>query len=214
MNKISEIIRELSDFAWGPYMIIFLVGIGLYLTFITGFIQLKGFAYAFRILFKKNKDNFAGEITPFQALCTALSGAIGIGNIVGVATAIAAGGPGAIFWMWVTAIVGMATSYSECLLAVKYRVTHSGEVSGGPMYYLERGLGLRWLGICFAIFALCASFGIGNMVQANSVADALYDTFQVPKWLTGAILTVLIGLVIIGGIKRIAKVASCLVLLW
>ena len=211
MNKISEIIRELSDFAWGPYMIIFLVGIGLYLTFITGFIQLKGFAYAFRILFKKNKDNFAGEITPFQALCTALSGAIGIGNIVGVATAIAAGGPGAIFWMWVTAIVGMATSYSECLLAVKYRVTHSGEVSGGPMYYLERGLGLRWLGICFAIFALCASFGIGNMVQANSVANALYDTFQVPKWLTGAILTVLIGLVIIGGIKRIAKVASCLV---
>ena len=165
MNKISEIIRELSDFAWGPYMIIFLVGIGLYLTFITGFIQLKGFVYAFRILFKKNKDNFAGEITPFQALCTALSGAIGIGNIVGVATAIAAGGPGAIFWMWVTAIVGMATSYSECLLAVKYRVTHSGEVSGGPMYYVERGLGLRWLGICFAIFTLCASFGIGNMVK-------------------------------------------------
>ncbi len=211
MQGVSEFIKELSNFIWGPHMIILLVGIGVYLTFKTKFIQFRGFIHAFRTLFFPGKDSLTGDITPFQALCTALSGAIGIGNIVGVATAIAAGGPGAVFWMWITAIVGMATSYSECLLAVKYRITHSGEVSGGPMYYLENGLGLKWLGICFAIFALCASFGIGNMVQANSVAEALYDAFKIPKWFTGITLAILIGLVIIGGIKRIGIVASHLV---
>lgn len=153
-----------------------------------------------------------GEITHFQALSTALSATIGTGNIAGVATAIACGGPGAVFWMWVTAVFGMSLKYSSCLLAVKYRKENpDGTISGGPMYFMSYGLGQRWLGWLFAFFAVIASFGIGNMVQANSVANPFYDNFHIPKLATGIVLAVMIALVIIGGIQRIARVTQRIV---
>src|SRR5690606_23257642 len=145
----------------------------------------------------------------YEALTTAMAATIGTGNIVGVATAVVLGGPGAVLWMWITALFGMATKYAEAILAVKYRVENSkGEMSGGPMYYLEKGLNAKWLGILFAIFGAIAAFGIGNMVQSNSVSDALESSFNIPTWATGVALTLFAGLVIIGGIKSIGKVTA------
>jgi AGCS family alanine or glycine:cation symporter len=193
--------------------IVLLIGTGIFLTLLVKGIQIRKVVYAFKLISGKydNPDD-KGEITHFQALCAALSATIGTGNIAGVGTAIALGGPGAVFWMWVTAVFGMALKYGECLLSLKYRVIHKdGVVGAGPMYYIEKGLGQKWLGILFALFAVIASFGIGNMVQANSVAEPVQAYFGIPKLVTGLFIGGLVFLVIVGGIKRIGQVASKLV---
>ena len=203
----------INSFVWGPVTIILLVGTGIYSTILVRGVQISKFSLGLKLLtgkFDNPKDS--GEISHFQALTAALSATIGTGNIAGVGTAIALGGPGAIFWMWVTAFFGMALKYSECLLALKYRVIHDdGSVSAGPMYYLEKGLGQKWLGSLFAFFAVIASFGIGNMVQANSVAEPVLTYFNIPKYITGLIIGFLVYLVIVGGIKRIGLVTSKMV---
>jgi len=228
----SDLMDRMNGIVWGPGMIVLLVGTGLYLTIRLGFVQLRYFRHALLSISGKFDDpREAGDITHFQALCAALSATIGTGNIAGVATAIALGGPGAVFWMWVTALVGMATKFTSCSLALRYRVIHpDGSASGGPMYFLEKGLNLRWLGILFALFAGVASFGIGCAVQSNSVADGLLsvlpaawqtDRFdpEMPllggtllvKPIIGLFLAFMVWIVIVGGIRRIAQVASRIV---
>ncbi len=214
MEKLDAIIGTINSFAWGPPMLILLVGTGVWLTLSLRGLQFTKLWHALWLALVKRKDDSDGEgdISHFQALMTAMAATVGTGNIAGVATAIALGGPGALFWMWITGLVGMATKYSEAILAVKYReVDENGEMSGGPMYYISKGLKLPWLGAVFAVFAAIAAFGIGNMVQANSVADAVEATFNVPFWVTGLIMMVLSAVVILGGIKSIAKVTSFLV---
>lgn len=209
-----DIINKVSSFVWGPPTLILLVGTGLYLTFRLGFLQIRTLPYALKLAFSPSKQDrkSKGDISHYEALSTAMAATVGTGNIVGVATAVVLGGPGAVLWMWITALVGMATKYSEAVLAVKYRVENSrGEMSGGPMYYIERGLKQKWLAVLFAIFGSVAAFGIGNMVQSNAVAGAVNDTFNIPTWITGIILTVLAAVVIIGGIKSIGKVTAFLV---
>ena len=210
---MEQLLSAVSGFVWGPVTIILLVGTGVLVALITKAIQLRKFAYAWKLISGKFDDpDDEGEITHFQALSAALSATIGTGNIAGVGTAIALGGPGAVFWMWITAVFGMGLKYAECLLALKFRTIHDdGTVGSGPMYYLEKGLGQKWLGILFALFAAIASFGIGNMVQANSVAEPVLRTFGVPKIVTGLIIGGLVFAVIVGGIKRIGEVASRLV---
>src|SRR5690625_4065832 len=208
---MQSIIDSIGDFVWGPFTLILIVGTGIYLTIRLGFLQIWSLPYALKLAFSpaKKDDKSPGDISHFQALSTQMAATIGTGNIVGVATAVILGGPGAVFWMWITAIVGMATKYAEAILAVKYRVENSkGEMSGGPMYYIEKGLKMKWLAIAFALFGAVAAFGIGNMVQSKAVSDALNDTFSVPAWSTGLLLTILTGLVIIGGIKSIGRVSS------
>ncbi|QTM98324.1 amino acid carrier protein [Sediminibacillus dalangtanensis] len=210
-SKLLDMINTVSGYVWGPPLLILLVGTGIYLTLRLGFLQIRSLPYALKLAFSPAKQDkkSKGDISHYQALTTAMAATIGTGNIAGVATAVVLGGPGAVFWMWITAIFGMATKYAEAILAVKYRVTNSnGEMSGGPMYYLEKGLKAKWLGVLFALFGAIAAFGIGNMVQANSVADVLETSFSIPTWITGVILTVLVFLVIIGGIKSIGKVTS------
>jgi AGCS family alanine or glycine:cation symporter len=194
-------------------MLVLLVGTGLFLTLRLNFISFKYLPYALKLAFSKNQDDKSqGDISHFQALMTALAATIGTGNIAGVATAVTLGGPGAVFWMWITALVGMATKYAEAILAVKYRVVDErGEMAGGPMYFLEKGLNMKWLGILFAFFGAIAGFGIGNMVQSNSVAAAIESTFKVPPIVTGIVLAIFTALVILGGIKSIGKVTSKLV---
>ena len=214
MKLLETLLNQLSSIVWGPVMLAFLLGIGFFLT-----LGLKAFPWlqtpnAFITLWRSRESRQPGDITPYQALMTALSATIGTGNIAGVATAIVLGGPGAVFWMWITALFGMATKYSEAVLAVKYReVDKLGNHVGGPMYYINNGLGKKWnwLAMCFALFGTLASFGIGNMVQANSVADAIESMFKVPVWLTGIVMTILTAAVILGGIRRIAEVAAKLV---
>ena len=213
-QTIEAFVGKLGAFAWGPPMLIFLVGTGFYLTFVLKGLQFRKLGHSLWLALVKRKDegDEPGDITHFQALMTALSATVGTGNIAGVATAIAAGGPGALFWMWVTGLVGMATKYGEAVLAVQYRIRdEKGTMSGGPMYYISRGLGWKWLATLFAIFASVAAFGIGNMVQSNSVADAVEAIFHVPFWLTGLVLMVFTALVILGGIKNIGKVTGILV---
>jgi AGCS family alanine or glycine:cation symporter len=213
-DEVLKILSDMSGFIWGLPLIILLLGTGVYLTILLRGIQFKALLPALYLaLIKRKEDGDApGDISHFQALMTALSATVGVGNIAGVATAIAVGGPGALFWMWVTGLLGMATKYSEAVLAVKYReVDKNGAMSGGPMYYISKGLGLKWLGMLFAIFASIAAFGIGNMVQSNSVADALGQAFGIPFWVTGAVLCIATGLVIVGGIKSIAKATSTIV---
>lgn len=210
MERLTDFFKSISDFLWGTPLLILLLGTGIFLTYKLKLIQVRKIFSSFALLFKKNEGE--GDISPFQALTTALAASIGTGNIVGVATAIAAGGPGALFWMWVTAGFGMATKYSEAVLAVRYRVKKdSGEVAGGPMYYLEKGLNQKWLGILFAFFGAIASFGIGNMVQVNSIADALNAAFRVPPLITGITVAIATAAVIIGGIKNIGKVTGFMV---
>ncbi|MFQ5866219.1 MAG: alanine/glycine:cation symporter family protein [bacterium] len=195
-------------------MLILLVGTGIYLTFLLKGLQIRGLGHSLYLALIKRKETESseGDITHFQALMTALAATVGTGNIAGVATAIFWGGPGALFWMWITGLFGMATKYSEAVLAVKYReVDQLGTMSGGPMYYISKGLGNKWLGALFAIFAAISAFGIGNMVQSNSVADAVHSNFNVPFWMTGLILAVATGLVILGGIKSIARVTELFV---
>jgi AGCS family alanine or glycine:cation symporter len=210
MKQLEEFLGEVSSFVWGPPLLILLVGTGIYLTIRLGLLQVRLLPYALKLVFTKNQDKKSvGDITHFQALSTALAATVGTGNIVGVATAVVLGGPGAVFWMWFSAFFGMATKYGEAVLAVKYRITDAnGQMAGGPMYYLEHGLKQKWLGVLFAIFGAIAAFGIGNGTQSNSVAAVVRDTFSVPTWITGLILTVFAGAVILGGIKTIGKVTS------
>ena len=200
----------LVDQYWFP---VFLIGSGIFFTIYLGFPQIKYFNHGWRILTGKYvKDDTKGETTPFQALSTALSGTVGTGNIGGVALAIFLGGPAAIFWMWITAFFGMTTKFVEVTLAHKYRETlPDGSISGGPMYYIENGLNMRWLAILFSICLLLMCLGTGNMPQISSIAVVMNDTFNIPKIVTGGVLAVLLWMVIIGGIKRIAQIASKLV---
>jgi len=200
----------LVDQYWFP---VFLIGSGIFFTIYLGFPQIKYFRHGWRILSGKYvKDDTQGETTPFQALTTALSGTVGTGNIGGVALAIFLGGPAAIFWMWVTAFFGMTTKFVEVTLAHKYReVLPDGSISGGPMYYIENGLNMKWLAILFSVCLLMMCLGTGNMPQISSIAVIMNDTFSIPKFLTGAVLAILLWMVIIGGIKRIAQIASKLV---
>jgi len=216
MDALTEFLGSISGFVWGPVMLALLLGTGVYLTAGLRGMPIRRLGYGFRQLFRGRHagDQDRGDITPFQALATALSATIGTGNIAGVATAIALGGPGAIFWMWLTALVGMATKYAEAVLAVRYReVDERGRYVGGPMYYIKNGMGAKWkwLGAAFALFAMIAAFGIGNTVQANSVADVLETNLAIPAWLTGVVLAALVFVVIIGGIRRIAHLAEYLV---
>ena len=214
METITSILDQLSSFIWGPIMLTLLLGVGIYLSIGLKFMPWRNIGHGFKLLLSGQAEKDQGDISPFQALMTALSATIGTGNIAGVATAIFLGGPGAIFWMWVTALFGMATKYGEAVLAVKYREIDSrGKRQGGPMYYIKNGLGKnwKWLGFLFALFGTIAAFGIGNMVQSNSVADALKSNFNVDPTITGVILAILVGLVILGGIKRIGEVAGKLV---
>lgn len=216
MQVLIDLITTVNGIVWGLPMIILILGTGLYLQCRLGFMPIRKIVQGFRMIWKSRKPGAAaeGEISPFAALMTALSATVGTGNIAGVATAIAVGGPGALFWMWMTALIGMATKYGEVVLAVKYReVDDHGEHVGGPMYAIKNGLGAhwRWLGTAFAIFGGLAGFGIGNMVQVNGIASAIHNAFGVPLWTTGAVVMLLTGAVIIGGIKRIGKVAELLV---
>ena len=209
-----SIFSALSDIIWGWPTILLLLGTGIYFTIVLRGIQFRGLLYSLKLAFieRKEKNGGEGEITHFQALMTALAATVGTGNIAGVATAITLGGPGALFWMWITGIFGMATKYAEAVLAVKYRETDSaGEINGGPMYYIQNGLGLKWLGVLFAVFTSIAAFGIGNMVQSNSVAAAALATFNLPVVITGIVLTLGTALVILGGIRKIAAVTSVFV---
>jgi AGCS family alanine or glycine:cation symporter len=205
----AKLISVLSGWVWGPPMLILLVGTGLFLTIRLKGLQFRALPLAFRLIWRK--DGGHGDISHFAALMTALAATVGIGNIVGVATAITLGGPGAVFWMWMTGLVGMATKYSEAVLAVKYREHGPHGMRGGPMYYLSKGAGLPWLGTMFAIFTALATFGIGNMTQANAAAGILQAVFHAQPWVTGLILMVLTALVILGGIRSIGRFTSILV---
>ena len=210
MESLEKVLSSISSIVWGPALLILLVGTHLFLTFRLGFIQRYIFK-AIRLSTKQSKEG-EGDISQFGALVTSLAATIGTGNIVGVATAIGTGGPGAVFWMWLTGVFGIATKYGEALLSVKYRVTNKdGTMSGGPMYVLERGMNNKFLATAFAFFTAVAAFGIGNMVQANSIADMAYDTFHVSRWVTGVILAGLTAAVILRGIKSISKACEKLV---
>ncbi len=217
LTHLTDLSGQLAGLLWqNPFTLIALLGTGLYLTVRMGLVQIRGFRHSIHLIggrYSSHKD--VGEVSHFQALATALSATVGTGNIAGVATAITLGGPGALFWMWVTAFIGMATKFTECTLALKFRqIAPDGTVAGGPMYTLLHGLKMPKLAALFATFALIASFGIGNMVQANSVVDGLGFIFPAVKedgWLLGIVMAVLVGLVIVGGVKRIAKVAGTLV---
>jgi AGCS family alanine or glycine:cation symporter len=218
MDSGTAFVQSLSDLVWGPYLLIpLLLLTGLFLTLRLRGLQFTELWHALWLgLVVRKEQGAQGDISHFQALMTALAATVGTGNIVGVATAISLGGPGALFWMWMTGLVGMATKYSEALLSVKYRtVDERGEQCGGPMYYLARGIRNRalgrTLGALFACFAAIAAFGIGNMVQSNSIAHALEESFRVPLWLTGLVIAVAAGAVILGGIKSIGKFTSLLV---
>ncbi len=229
----NTILNTVNGFVWGPAMLVLLLGTGLYLTVGMKFISWRRIPYAFRMMWRgrNHEDDATGELSPFNALMTALAATVGTGNIVGVATAIFIGGPGALFWMWCTAMVGMATKFAETVLAVKYReVTPEGNVVGGPMYFIKNGLGKNWvwLGVLFAIFGALAGFGIGNTVQSNSVADAIFAALPAtlssapalaegmpnltfPRIIFAIVLLVVVGVVILGGVKRIGQVAGKIV---
>ncbi len=214
MQHLQSIMETLSGWVWGPYMLVLLVGTGVFLTLRLMFLQFRLLPFAFKQVFGKHDKakSSDGDISQFGALMTALSATIGTGNIAGVATACVLGGPGAVFWMWMTALVGMATKYGEGVLAVKYRVTNeNGQKSGGPMYYIERGLKWKWLAVLFALFGTIASFGIGSSVQSNTVALAVENSMGIKTWITGIVITIFSALVILGGIKSIAKAASFIV---
>jgi AGCS family alanine or glycine:cation symporter len=210
MQQIEAVLAGISNFVWGPPLLILLFGTHLFLTVRLRFIQ-RYLWTAIRLSFSRDKEG-AGDVSQFGALTTALAATIGTGNIVGVATAVAAGGPGAVLWMWLTGVFGIATKYAEAVLSVKYRVTTpAGTMAGGPMYVLERGMKAKWLGVVFAALTAVAAFGIGCMVQANSISALLAETWQVSPWVSGAVMTVLTAVVILGGIQSIAKVCESLV---
>jgi AGCS family alanine or glycine:cation symporter len=210
MHGLEALLAKISDWVWGPPLLILLVGTHLYLTLRTRVIQ----RYLWRaIRISVTRDHGSeGDVSQFGALTTALAATIGTGNIVGVATAVSLGGPGAVLWMWLSGVFGIATKYSEALLSVKYRIKDErGMMAGGPMYVLDRALGMRWLGIVFAALTAIAAFGIGNMVQANSISSMVRTSFGISPWISGALMTVLTAIVILGGIKSIARVCEGLV---
>lgn len=212
--QLKDLLQNISDFIWGPPLLILLVGTGVYLTLRLKLLQIFKLPLALKYVFGKdeeeNDEGAEGDVSSFGALCTALSATIGTGNIVGVATAVKAGGPGALFWMWIAAFFGMATKYAEGVLAIKYReVDENGNMAGGPMYYIQNGLGLKWLAKIFAVLGIgVAFFGIGTFGQVKSISDAASITFKVPLILTAIIVTVLVALVTLGGIKRISRVSE------
>lgn len=219
MEMLEYVLGVIDDFVWGPVMLILLVGTGIYLTVRLKFRPWRNLGYALKSTLSKEartKKRGDGDVSPFAALTTALAATIGTGNIVGVATAMVSGGPGALVWMELSALFGLTTKFSECMLAVKYReVNEQGEMTGGPMYTMKRGFKNKKigaaLGFLFALFAVIASFGIGNLTQANSISTALKTTFHIPTWITGLIITVLALIIIVGGIKSISKVSSIVV---
>ncbi len=217
LDVLKTFFDTVGGWVWGPVMLVFLVGTGVYLTLRLAFLQFTMLPFALKQAFtphpkKSDGSDDQGDISHFGALMTALSATIGTGNIAGVATAVVLGGPGAVFWMWITAIFGMATKFGEGVLAVKYRIVNDrGEMSGGPMYYIERGLNWKWLAILFALFGTLASFGIGSSVQSNSVAHSIQASFGLDPMITGIVLTVLTAVVILGGIKSIAVASSFIV---
>lgn len=218
METLTGIINAINGVVWGPMMLVLILGVGLFLQLGLKLMPILKLGTGFKLLWSgrdtTDSEKKEGEISPFNALMTSLSATVGTGNIAGVATAIFLGGPGALFWMWCTALVGMATKYAEAVLAVKYReVDENGNHVGGPMYYIKNGLGKKWawMGTMFAVFGTIAGFGIGNTVQSNSVANVIESNFGVPMWVTGVVLMVLTGAVLIGGIKRIGNVAGLLV---
>lgn len=219
MERFAEIVSKVDDFVWGPVMLVLLVGTGIFLTFRTRFLTWRNLGYALKSTLSKEartKSRGEGDVSPFSALTTALAATIGTGNIVGVATAMVSGGPGALVWMWISAAFGLTSKFSECMLAIKYReVNEKGEMSGGPMYTMKKGLKNKKLGAVlawfFALFAVIASFGIGNMTQGNSISGAIKATFHVPTGVTGIVIIVLSLLIIVGGIKSISKVSSVVV---
>lgn len=222
MNYLSKILSWLEEYSdkinqiiWGPLMLLLLLGIGVYITVRTNFFQLTKWKPIWKFiicsLFEKKKDS-QKSISPFQATATALAGTMGTGNIVGIATAITAGGAGAIFWMWVSAFFGMMTKYAEIVLAVKFRTTNQhGELVGGPMYYIEKGLKQKWLAVLFAVFCTLASFGIGNMTQVNAISQTLSTSFGIQPMVVGIVCALLAGLVILGGMKRITSITTALI---
>lgn len=210
----QDMVGNINALVWGPLMLALILGTGIYLSIGLGGLPIRKIGYGFRQLLKGRKGSGEGDISPFNALMTSLSATVGTGNIVGVATAVGIGGPGALFWMWCTALVGIATKYGEAVLAVEYRETDKrGKKVGGPMYYIRNGLGKNWawLAVLFALFGTLAGFGIGNTVQANSVADALQSSFAIPEHFSGVAMMLLVGAVLLGGIQRIANVAGALV---
>lgn len=217
MEFLMELNGSVNEFVWGPVMLLLLVGTGVYFTFRTNFLSIAKLGYVLKNTIMKMFDKSRvgeGEITPFQALATALAATVGTGNIAGVATAIAIGGPGAIFWMWISAIFGMTTKFAEVVLAINFREKKDdGRYVGGPMYYIEKGMGKKWkwLAVLFALLGALAAFGIGNMVQANSVAASLEATFGINKLVSGILLAIAAAAVILGGLKRIAQVTERLV---
>ncbi len=215
METIHTIMGTVNGFVWGPVMLILILGTGLYLSVGLRFLPVRLIPEGFKLIWQGRKEGKEeGEISPFNALMTSLSATIGTGNIAGVATAIFMGGPGAMFWMWVAAFLGMATKYAEAVLAVNYREQdEEGNHVGGPMFYIKNGLGekWKWLAVSFALFASIAGFGIGNTIQANSVSDVLESSFGIPELYSGIVLAILVGMVIIGGIKRIAHLAGAVV---
>jgi AGCS family alanine or glycine:cation symporter len=217
MEVFESVVNWLNNLVWStpqqfPIMVVVLLGFGIFITLRLGFVQLRRFSHGVKsVMGVYDNPDDTGDVNHFQALTTALSATVGIGNIAGVAIAIHYGGPGTLFWMWVTAFFGMAIKYTECTLAVQYRIKNAdGSVSGGPMYYIERGLGSnwKWLAVFFAVMAVITSFLTGNAVQANTVADTMYSTFQIPSWISGVFTATFVGVVIVGGIKQIGKVTA------
>ncbi len=212
MENFDLFLSQVRDWVWGIPLLLLLLGTGIYLTFVLRGIQFRYLGYAFKQVFARQKKGSTGDISHFEALMTSLAGAIGTGTIVGVATAVTVGGLGAIFWMWVTAFFSMATKYAESLLAVKYRhLDKWNEMSGGPMQYIEKGLGWKWMAIIFAILGMIAALSTGNLVQTNSIAEAVNHVWHVKTWVTGVVLCVLTMSVVLGGVKAIGHVASILV---
>ncbi|MBI5274392.1 MAG: sodium:alanine symporter family protein [Chlamydiales bacterium] len=212
MNIIPQAVTWLNDLLWGPPLLFLLVTVGVFLTIALRGVQFRYFFTSHILAFTKHDQKSQGDISHFQSLMTALAGTIGMGSIAGVATAIAVGGLGAIFWMWMTALIGMAIKYAEAILAIKYRIKdENGQMCGGPMYYLERGLKNRPLAISFAVFAILSSFGIGNMVQSNSVAEASYELMGLSPYYVGFFMMILTGVSILWGIKSISKIVSVIV---
>lgn len=212
MEQLGFFLSQLKDWIWGVPLLLLLLGTGAYLTFLLKGMQFRYLGYAFKQVVAKQKQESKGDISHFEALMTSLAGAIGTGTIVGVATAITVGGLGAIFWMWVTAFITMATKYAESLLAVKYRgVDARNEMAGGPMQYMDKGLGWKRMAALFAILGMVAALTTGNLVQTNSIAEGVYHVWQIDPWITGVILSLLTAVVVLGGVKWIGHVASVLV---
>lgn len=212
MEQIDSFLVKVKSLVWGPPLLILLIGTGIYLTFILKGVQFRYLGYAIKQVFAKQRENSEGDISHFESLMTSLAGAIGTGTIVGVATGIAVGGLGSMFWMWLTAFVGMATKYAESLLAVKYRVLdEKGQMLGGPMQYIEKGLGWKWMAILFAVFGSIAAIGTGNLVQVNAIAESFSQLYPINPWVAGTIIAFFTGLVILGGVRSIGHVAGVLV---